>query len=71
MSTTSDISEWKQLHAQHGTKTTLVVLSEHGEACWSLLPTLVFLLPDNSLPPENTYSGILQGDRLSLSKPKN
>ena len=34
----------QHLHAQHGTKTTLVLLPADGEAIWSLSPSLVSLL---------------------------
>ena len=44
---------------EHGTKTTAVFLPADGEASWSLLPSLVSLLPGGTVQPENTYSHIL------------
>ena len=45
---------------EHGTKTTLVFLPADGEASWSLLPSLVSLLSDDRVQPEETYSCILK-----------
>ena len=45
---------------KHGTKTTPVFLPADGEASWSLLPSLVFLLLGSTVQPENTYSRILK-----------
>ena len=45
---------------EHGTKTTPVFLPADGEASWSLLPSLVFLLSGGTVQPENTYSSILK-----------
>ena len=39
---------------EHDTKTTLVLLPADGEAYWSLLPSLVFLLSGGTVQPENT-----------------
>ena len=47
-------------HAQHGTKTIPVFLPADGDASWLLLPSLVSLLSDSTLQPENTYSCILK-----------
>ena len=44
----------------HGTKTTSVFLPADGEASWLLLPSLVSLLSDRTVQPENTYSCILK-----------
>ena len=43
-----------------GTKTTPVFLLVDGGASWSLLPSLVSLLPGSTVQPENTYSSILK-----------
>ena len=45
---------------EHGTKTTPVFLPADGEASWLLLPSLVSLLSDDTVQPENTYSHILK-----------
>ena len=45
---------------KHGTKTTSIFLPADGEACWSLLPSLVSLLSGDTVQPENTYSSILK-----------
>ena len=45
---------------QHGTKTTPVFLPADGEAPQALLPSLVLLLSDDTLQPENTYCSILK-----------
>ena len=45
---------------EHGTKTTPVFLPADGEASWLLLPSLVSLLSDSTVQPENTYSCILK-----------
>ena len=45
---------------EHGTKTIPVFLPADGEASWSLLPSLVFLLPGGTVQPENTYSSIFK-----------
>ena len=45
---------------KHGTKTTLVFLPADGEASGLLLPSLVSLLSDGTVQPENTYSSILE-----------
>ena len=45
---------------EHGTKTTPVFLPADGEASWLLLPSLVSLLSDGTVQPENTYSCILK-----------
>ena len=42
-----------------GTKTTPVFLAADGEAFWPLLPSLVSLLSDGTVQPENAYSCIL------------
>ena len=55
---------------EHGTKTTPVFLPADGEASWLLLPSLVSLLSDGKVQPENTYSCI-QGDSSGLRKSKN
>ena len=47
-------------YVKYGTKTTPVVLPAGGEASWSLLPSLVYLLSGNTVQPENTYSSILK-----------
>ena len=49
------------MHAQHGTKTTQVFLHADGEAPWSLLSSLVFLLSGGTEQPENTYSYFFKG----------
>ena len=43
---------------EHGTKTTTVFLPADGEISWLLLPSLVSLLSDGTMQPENTYSCI-------------
>ena len=43
---------------EYGTKTTPVFLPADGEASWLLLRSLVSLLSDSIVPPENTYSSI-------------
>ena len=45
---------------QHGTKTNPVFLPADGEAPQALLPSLVLLLSDDTLQPENTYCSILR-----------
>ena len=45
---------------EHGTKTTPVFLAADGEASWPLLPSLISLLSDGRVQPENTYSRILK-----------
>ena len=45
---------------KYGTKTTLVFLPADGEAYWSLLRGLVFLLSGGTMQPENTYSCIIK-----------
>ena len=45
---------------ERGANTTLVFLPADGEASWSLLPSLVSLLPGGTVQPENTYSSILK-----------
>ena len=45
---------------EHGTKTTPVFLPADGEASWSLLPSLVSLLSDGTMQPENTYYRVLK-----------
>ena len=45
---------------EHGTKTTPIFLPADGEACWSLLPSSVSLLPCSTVQPENTYSCIVK-----------
>ena len=45
---------------EHGTKTAAVFLLAEGEASWSLLPSLVSLLPGGTVQRENTYSRILK-----------
>ena len=40
---------------EHSTKTTLVFLPADGEASWSLLSSLVFVLSGGTVQPENTY----------------
>ena len=45
---------------QHGTKTTPEFLPTDQEASWSLLPSLVPLLSDGTVQPENTYFCILK-----------
>ena len=47
-------------HAQHGTKTIPVFLPADGEASWSLLASLVFLLSGGTVQPEKTYFYILK-----------
>ena len=59
-------------HVWHGSKTTLVFLPADGEASWSLLSSLVFLLSDGTVQPENTYSCILNvTDQVWESQKKN
>ena len=48
---------------ERGTKTTMVFLPGDGEASWSLLPSLVYLLSGSTVQPENTYSCILKVTR--------
>ena len=45
---------------EHGTKNTPIFLPADGEACWSLLPSSVSLLPCSTVQPENTYSCIVK-----------
>ena len=45
---------------KHGTKTTTVFLPADEEASWSLVPSLVSLLSDSTVQPENTYFRILK-----------
>ena len=45
---------------KHGTKTSPVFLPADGEASWSLLPSLVYLLSGSTMQPESTYSCILK-----------
>ena len=45
---------------EHGTKTTPVFLPADGEASWSLLLSSVSLLSGSTVPPENTYSCIVE-----------
>ena len=48
----------QHLHAQHDTKTTLVLLPADGKAIWSLSPSLVSLLSDETVQLKKTYSCI-------------
>ena len=45
---------------EHGTKTTLILLRDDGEASWLLLPSSVSLLSGSTMQSENTYSRILK-----------
>ena len=54
---------------EHSTKTTPVLLPTDGEASWSLLPSLVSLLSDGTVQPENLFL-YPQGDWSGLRKPK-
>ena len=45
---------------EHGTKSTPEFLPADGEASWSLLPSLAFLLSGGTVQPKNTYSRILK-----------
>ena len=45
---------------EHGTKTTSIFLPADGEASWLLPSSLVSLLSDGTVQPENTYSCILK-----------
>ena len=45
---------------KNGTKTTPAFLLADGEASWLLIQSLVFLLSDGTVQPENTYSRILK-----------
>ena len=50
----------EHFHARHGTKTIPLFLPADREASWSLLPSLVSLLSDGTIEPENIYSYILK-----------
>ena len=60
MSATSKIAVGTHFHVRHEIKTTLIFLLANGEASWSLLLSLVLLLPGSTVPSENTYSCILK-----------
>ena len=47
-------------HVRHEIKTTLIFLLADGEASWSLLLSLVLLLPGGTVPSENAYSCTLK-----------
>ena len=49
-----EIAEGPHFYAKHGTKIILVFLPADGEASWSLIPSLVFLLSGDTMQPENT-----------------
>ena len=55
---------------ENSTKTAPVFLAADREAHWSLLPSLVSLLPYGTVQPENTYSCILKVTTSGLRKPK-
>ena len=44
----------------HGTNTIPVFLPADAEACWSLLPSSIYLHSDSTVQPEITYSCILK-----------
>ena len=60
ISTPPEIAEGTHSHAQHDNKTTLVFSPVDEEASWLLLPSLVSLLPQSTVQPENTYSCIFK-----------
>ena len=45
---------------EHGTEITPVFVPADGEASWSLLPSLVSLLSEGTVQPENTSSCIVK-----------
>ena len=45
---------------KHGTKTTLIFLTDDREASWLVLPSLVSLLSGGTVQPENSYSRIFK-----------
>ena len=45
---------------EHSSKTTLVFLPADGDASWLLLPSLVSLLSDGTVQPEDAYSCVLK-----------
>ena len=47
-------------HVQHDSETIPVFLPADGEASWSLLSSMVFLLWGGTVEPENTYSCFLK-----------
>ena len=49
-----EIAEGPHFYAKHGTKIIRVFLPADGEASWSLIPSLVFLLSGDTMQPENT-----------------
>ena len=55
-----EIVEGPHFYARHGIKIILVFLPADGEASWSLIPSLVFLLSGDTTQPENTQSCILR-----------
>ena len=57
-------------HTRHGTKTTQVFLPAQGEASWSLLPSLVSLLPNGTVQHSATRKVDAHGDRSGLRKSK-
>ena len=59
ISTSLEIAIGTHFHARYSTKTTQLFLLVDGEACL-LLPSLVSLLSDGTVEPENTYSCILK-----------
>ena len=60
MSATSEIAVGTHFHVRHEIKTTLIFLLADGEASWSLLLSLVLLLPGGTVPSENAYSCMLK-----------
>ena len=51
---------YTNFYVHHGTKSTPVLLPADGEVFWLLLPSLVSLLSDSTVQPENTYYCILK-----------
>ena len=60
IATSRDIAVGPHFNTRNGTKTIPVFLPADGEASWSLLASLVFLLSGGTVQPEKTYFCILK-----------
>ena len=55
MSAPPEMAVETHLHMQHGSKTSTVFLSAHGEASWLLVPISASLLSSCTVKSENMY----------------
>ena len=55
MSAPPEMAVETHLHIQHGSKTSTVFLSAHGEASWLLVPISASLLSSCTVKSENMY----------------